>query len=171
MAQCLFYAENIASDTSSTEEVLQHAVAAVGAKADLCMYLSPCDPIRPKGLLRSLINDFESHSNNIDSIFFGRSTHRHYWDYKNSILGGLVREYMSTYTPRQICTESLVLECTGLGLITRTKFWRSGQRFGGTVKTVIVPEGVPEIDIHGLHDIVMVESLFEKFPKLNPFHE
>jgi len=78
---------------------------------------------------------------------------------------------MKAYVPRQTCTESLVLECTGLGLITRTHFWREGLRFGGKVGTKIVPESIPEVDIHSLQDIKIVEALFKEFPELTPFYE
>jgi len=70
-AQIIDRPEELASDTSSTSEVLEHAakqLKAAGVDFDAVITLQPTNPIRPKNLLKEAIEAFEAQNGKAESL-------------------------------------------------------------------------------------------------------
>ncbi len=162
--------ENISNDMASTEIVLKHAVDLIGmiSKYDAVLYLSACEPLRPKGTIKNLYEKFCKTKESIDSLFYGRETHRHYWSLSPKLSKEPIMPWMKSYTPRQNSPQQLLLESTGYGLLTLPKYWSEEKRFGGNCDWIRIPESVPEVDIHTKIDIDIIESLIQNYPELLP---
>ena len=162
--------DSISDDFSSTEVVLEHAAVEMDMvkKYDAVVYLSACEPLRPKGTLKKLLNEFINKNKAIESLFYGRPTHRHYWLLDPNLSKDPIMKWMKTYTPRQTSLQKLLLECTGYGLITHPKFWKEGKRFGGKCDWLEIPDSIPEVDIHTKIDIDIIESLVKTYQNLLP---
>lgn len=157
-------------DTASTEIVLKHGANKIQFvnKYDAVLYLSACEPLRPKGTIKKLLNKYLKKKETIDSLFFGRPTHRHYWSLNPKLSSRPIMEWMDKYTPRQNSKQRLLLESTGYGLLTLPKYWSEGKRFGGRCDWLEIPENIPEVDIHSRIDIDLIEALTKINPKLLP---
>ena len=158
--------KNISTDVSSTEVVLKHAekVLSLAKRYEYVVYLSACEPLRPPGTLSSLLDQMLKDKDSPDTIFYGRPTHRHFWSLTPDLSERPIMNWMSDYTPRQKSVNQLLLESTGYGLITRPEYWANGIRFGGKCSWRPIPESIPDLDIHSLNDINLLENIL----KLNP---
>ena len=161
---------NISDDLASTEIVLKHASDLINmtSEYDAVLYLSACEPLRPKGTLINLYEKFCKNKDSIDTLFYGRPTHRHYWSLNPELSSKPIMDWMKSYTPRQNSPKELLLESTGYGLLTNPKYWSQEKRFGGKCDWIRIPESVPEVDIHSEIDIDIIESLIKKYPELLP---
>ncbi len=160
----------ISDDLASTEIVLKHASDNINnfSKYDAVLYLSACEPLRPKGTIENLYKKFHSIKDSVDSLFYGRPTHRHYWSLNPKLSSKPIMPWMENYTPRQNSPNQLLLESTGYGLLTHPNYWSKGKRFGGKCDWISIPEHVPEVDIHSKVDIDIIESLIKNYPDLLP---
>ena len=158
------------NDTASTEIVLKHAADEMQFidKYDAVLYLSACEPLRPKGTIKNLLKKYLIKKGTIDSLFFGRPTHRHYWSLNPKLSSRPIMNWMDEYTPRQNSKQRLLLESTGYGLLTLPKYWSEGKRFGGKCDWIEIPENIPEVDIHSRIDIDLIEALTKINSKLLP---
>ena len=146
---------HLGNDYVSIEEVLKYNALKHELQSNYGMYLSACDVSRPKGLLKYT---YETYFNNsYDSLFWGEYTHKKYWETKINppkIVEGIEKNYK----PRQKDSDSRVLiEHTGLCLITKIEYWKKGLRHGGIRKIIELPENYRHCDIHSKIDLKMAE--------------
>tara|TARA_B100000212_G_C27248866_1_gene479295 strand:- start:133 stop:822 length:690 start_codon:yes stop_codon:yes gene_type:complete len=150
----------LALDDTSTEAVLKN-IAQSWCKElkenEYVIYASSCEINRPKGTLRHAVESIKNNKK-IDTFMYGEKSHKHLWE--NAINHQrLMREWMHSYSPRQIGKNNYLIEHTGLILITKLKYWLSGKRFGGNIFIKELDPSYRHIDIHNKVDIKIAAAL------------
>ena len=169
--ECLDYVDQIdirpsslGEDYVSIEEVLKYTALKNAKDYEYGLYLSACDISRPVGLIKATYNFF--YRNSYDSLFWGEYTHKKYWETKNkppTLVEGIER----SYKPRQKDSNSRVLiEHTGLGLITKVDYWKKGLRHSGIRKILELPSEYRHVDIHSELDLKIAETYLKNLPNL-----
>ena len=155
---------SLGEDFVSIEEVLKYTAEKHAKDFEYGLYLSACDISRPRNLIRKTYDYY--FKNSFDSIFWGEYTHKKYWETKN-FPPTLVTGIEKSYKPRQKDSNSRVLiEHTGLGLITKVKFWRNGLRHSGIRKVLELPENYRHVDIHSALDLQIAETYLNNEPNI-----
>ena len=141
----------LSNDTASTEAVLQVVAQEFSDFYEEAIYLSACELSRWDGALSELV---ASHiTADYDSTFFVEPIAKKIWIEKNGDLE-ILEQCSGGYLPRQIQrSDSLLMEHTGLGLITQFAFWLEGNRYGGKVNALHVNDSYRHIDLHEQIDL------------------
>lgn len=149
--------ESLAGDMATTESVLQHGLEYMekteNKTYEYCVFLTATDIFRPEGLIEEGIEILENDLS-IDSFFVGQKTTKNYWEEDSNGNWSRVREWMSKYGSRQT-RNYIVREDTGLGCVTRARFWRNGRRIGDKVHIKIIEDSFSAIDIHTFEDLAL----------------
>tara|TARA_Y100001970_G_C14245087_1_gene867529 strand:+ start:1258 stop:1947 length:690 start_codon:yes stop_codon:yes gene_type:complete len=151
---------SLATDTCSTEMVLQN-IANLWIndlkEDDNVIYASACEINRPKGILRYAIES-TINNNKIDTFMYGEKSHKHLWEFNNTEQK-LMRNWMNSYSPRQLDSSNYLIEHSGLILITKLKYWLGGKRFGGQIFVQELNEFYRHIDIHNKIDLKLASAI------------
>ena len=117
------------------------------------IYLSACELSRWEGALSELV---ASHiMSDCDSTFFVEPIAKKIWIEQDDDLE-ILEQCSGGYLPRQIQnSRTLLMEHTGLGLITQFAFWLEGNRYGGKVNALRVNNCYRHIDLHEQIDLHM----------------
>ena len=92
-------------------------------------------------------------------------THKNFWEKDKNGKWIRLREWMATYSSRQIRTP-IVREDTGLACASRAFLWREGKRIGDSVEIITNDDDFTSIDIHNLEDLLLAEAAIEIRKKL-----
>jgi CMP-N-acetylneuraminic acid synthetase len=148
---------SLASDTSTTESVLQHGLEYMETSEDktydYCFFLTATDIFRPEGIIEEGLKILREDPT-IDSFFVGQKTTKNYWE--KSLNGEWVRvkDWMREYGSRQ-SRNFIIREDTGLGCVSRARIWREGRRIGDKVHIKVIDDSYSSIDIHTFEDLAL----------------
>ena len=150
----------IANDLTTTEVTLQHALNEYeqlsNKKFSIGVFLTATDIFRNPSWITQAI--FKLRSNpDLDSVFVGYPTHKNYWEQLETGEWIRLRDWMSTYSSRQI-RKYIVREDTGLACASRAELWRQGRRIGDKVDIILNEDSFSSIDIHSIEDLKLAEA-------------
>lgn len=131
-------------------------IALSGPLPDIIVCLEPSHPIRPSGLIDSVLDALEG--SDLDTIFAAYEDHHSFWTI------GEAGEFMPLSAhpdaPRGQ-RAPLFREVAGLVCATRTAILRSGQRIGPRVGVVPVRDWIGLVDTQDPVGLALVERLME----------
>ena len=147
----------LAGDNATTESVLQHGLQYMEKSEnkiyEYCVFLTATDIFRPSGLIEEGLKILEGDST-IDSFFVGQKTTKNYWEKDSNGNWVRIKDWMREYGSRQT-RQYIVREDTGLGCVSRAKFWRQGRRIGDNVEIKVIDDSFASIDIHTFEDLAI----------------
>jgi len=148
---------NLSGDMATTESVLQHGLEYMEKSEnkiyEYCVFLTATDIFRPAGLIEEGLEILQSDAT-IDSFFIGQKTTKNYWEEDDHGNWVRIRGWMREYGSRQV-RKHIIREDTGLGCVTRAKFWRNGRRIGDKVHIKVIDDSFSSIDIHSYEDLAI----------------
>jgi CMP-N,N'-diacetyllegionaminic acid synthase len=147
----------LAGDNATTESVLQHGLQYMEKSEnkiyEYCVFLTATDIFRPSGLIEEGLKILEGDST-IDSFFVGQKTTKNYWEKDSNGSWVRIKDWMREYGSRQT-RQYIIREDTGLGCVSRAKFWRQGRRIGDNVEIKVIDDSFASIDIHTFEDLAV----------------
>ena len=147
----------LAGDNATTESVLQHGLQYMEKSEnkiyEYCVFLTATDIFRPSGLIEEGLKILEGDST-IDSFFVGQKTTKNYWEKDSNGNWVRIKDWMREYGSRQT-RQYIIREDTGLGCVSRAKFWRQGRRIGDNVEIKVIDDSFASIDIHTFEDLAI----------------
>jgi CMP-N,N'-diacetyllegionaminic acid synthase len=147
----------LAGDNATTESVLQHGLQYMEKSEnkiyEYCVFLTATDIFRPSGLIEEGLKILEGDST-IDSFFVGQKTTKNYWEKDFNGSWVRIKDWMREYGSRQT-RQYIIREDTGLGCVSRAKFWRQGRRIGDNVEIKVIDDSFASIDIHTFEDLAV----------------
>ena len=151
-----------ATDTSTSEAALQHAVEWLRddeALPSIVVYLQATEPFRTPAMIDSCVEALWADPG-VDSAFVALEAHKNYWRRTHGKWQRLAAD-IPYGLPRQQ-REALYREDTGLALATRASVILQGKRIGETC--TVIPHSHPAafIDIHTEFDLRLAELLIEQ---------
>ncbi len=156
--------DDLAQDTSKTDEVLQHAVQWLDQNVfryDIVLWCHATLPFRKSEWLRQIILNL-IHYPEIDSSFLVCATHKNYWVEVEAKLVPLSFDGKHPgFTQRQKKKPVFQEEC-GLGCATRADVVRQGQRIGGKMLPYKIYEHLAAFDIHDEFDLWLADMIYRK---------
>ena len=159
--------QELATDLTPTEPVLQHALAYVETEereqVDVVLFLQPTDIFRLDGILNKVIQPLLDNPA-LDTCFPGFPTHKNYWRKgKDGVWFKLADDI--AYGPRQT-REHLYREDTGIACASRSHVIRAGRRVGDRVEVVAYSELATFIDVEDDFTLWLAEKAVSewKFP-------
>jgi CMP-N-acetylneuraminic acid synthetase len=152
---------DLATDTATTEAVLQHAVEWLDRETpnavDIVVFLQPTDIFRRQiwleQVVRALLDDPD-----LDSAFVGFTTYKNYWRRDGDTCVPLSHR---GYGPRQQKSR-VIREDTGLACATRAALIRHGRRIGDRVTIIENDDFCTSIDIHDAFDHWLAEAVIQR---------
>lgn len=147
-----------ATDTATTESVINHYLASLSNKPEIIILLQPTSPLRPKDSLDKAIKKYKE--GNYDTLLSISPTHRFFWKIKEN--GVPFPEYDYTNRPRRqdIVRKNINFVENGSLYIFSTKhFLKTNNRLGGKIGYVEWPEEY-SVEIDSLLDFQFLEKLF-----------
>ena len=93
----------------------------------------------------------------IDSCFVAYEQFKNFWIKDNNFLKR-ISPFKERYKPRQI-KSSIFREDTGLGLATRSKLIRKGERIGKKVTCVSYKDPLYSLDLNSKFDLRLVKKI------------
>ena len=148
---------NLATDTATTEAVLQHCINALemasDTKYDAVVYLSCTQPYRKVEWISQCVDALRSDLE-LDSAFVAYQTHKNYWH--NHPKQKHQKIWWQAYSSRQE-RELLLEENTGAASATRARIIKSGKRIGSNCKIIEVDRF--NLDIHTEDDLAVARAL------------
>ncbi len=130
--------KHLATDTASTESVIEHAIPLIKPNPDILVLLQPTSPLRPKGSLETAINKFID--GNYDSFLSLSPTHNFFWSITDDFAKA---QYDFNNRPRrQDITERDInyIENGSIYIFTTTHFTSTKNRLGGKIGYIIFEE-------------------------------
>ena len=130
--------KHLATDTASTESVIEHAIPLIKPNPDILILLQPTSPLRPKGSLEIAINKFID--GNYDSFLSLSPTHNFFWSINKNYAKA---KYDFNNRPRrQDIVESKMnyVENGSIYIFTTKNFNFTKNRLGGNIGYIIFDE-------------------------------
>ena len=130
--------KHLATDTASTESVIEHAIPLIKPNPDILILLQPTSPLRPKGSLEIAINKFID--GNYDSFLSLSPTHNFFWSINKNYAKA---KYDFNNRPRrQDIVESKMnyVENGSIYIFTTKNFNSTKNRLGGNIGYIIFDE-------------------------------
>ena len=149
---------DLATDTATTESVIEHYLHLSKTKADIIVLLQATSPLRPKGSLDNALNHFQK--GGYDSLLSICPTHRFFWRIKDDKTTYAEYDYISR--PRRQDLKPIdmrYMENGSLYIFTRKHFEKTGNRLGGKIGYVEWPEEY-NIEIDSPLDIKFAEQIY-----------
>ncbi len=152
----------LATDEATSEQVLVHAldwlVAHEGHAPEVLVYLQSTNPFRPAGLIDHCVRRLRE-SPRLDSVFAAAPTHKKFWRQKDA--GSWTRIGSSArHLPRQIDSEWLMREDTGIACATRSRVvLDTGCRLGDAIDVIANDDPLAAIDIDTEADWWLAETV------------
>jgi CMP-N-acetylneuraminic acid synthetase len=148
---------DLSGDMATTESVLQHGLEYMekleNKTYEYCVFLTATDIFRPTGIIEEGLEVLQNDAT-VDSFFIGQKTTKNYWEEDPNGQWIRIREWMREYGSRQV-RKHIIREDTGLGCVTRAKFWRNGRRIGDKVFIKVIDDSFSSIDIHSFEDLAL----------------
>ena len=149
----------LSNSTASTEAVLKVIAEEYADSYQEAIYLSACELSRWDGALSELV---DSHTAGVhDSTFFVECIAKKIWTENNGEVK-ILRQCSGDYLPRQTQKkDNLLIEHTGLGLITQFKYWLKGNRYGGKINVLPVSDSYRHIDLYEEIDLKLGQAYWK----------
>ena len=161
--------EELSEDLTTTEDSLKHALIEFeklkNIKFDIGVFITATDIFRDPIWIKEAV-DYLINNPKIESVFSGHKTHKNFWEKDKNGKWIRLREWMATYSSRQIRTP-IVREDTGLACASRAYLWREGKRIGDSVEIITNDDDFTSIDIHNLDDLLLAEAAIKIRKKNN----
>ena len=152
----------LATDTSTTESAIKHALNNIDNLPDIIILLQPTSPLRPKNSLDVIINKFIDEE--YDSLLSLSPSNNFFWKINST---GLKAEYDYLNRKRRQDIkedEKKYFENGSVYVFTREHFELTNNRLGGKIGHVIFPEEYGfEIDVP--KDLIILEQLSREIIK------
>lgn len=152
--------EELSGDLTTTEDSLKHALIEFEKlkkiKFDIGVFITVTDIFREPIWIKEAV-DLLINNPKIESVFSGHKTHKNFWEKDKNGKWIRLREWMATYSSRQIRTP-IVREDTGLACASRAYLWREGRRIGDSIEIITNDDDFTSIDIHNLEDLLLAEA-------------
>ena len=152
----------LATDTSTTESAIEHALNNIDDIPDIIILLQPTSPLRPKKSLDTIINKFIDSNN--DSLLSISPSNHFFWNI-DSDLASAEYDYLNRKRRQDIKPEEKkYFENGSVYVFTREHFELTKNRLGGKIGYIIFPEEYGyEIDVP--KDLVILEQLSREIIK------
>ena len=149
---------DLATDTATTESVIEHYLHLSQTKADIIVLLQATSPLRPKGSLDNALNHFQK--GGYDSLLSICPTHSFFWRVKDG--DTVYAEYDHLNRPRRqdLSRENMrYVENGSIYIFSREHFEKTGNRLGGKIGYVEWPENC-SIEIDTITDFEILGKIF-----------
>ena len=151
--------KELCTDHASTEVVLKHALQIYeksNGKTEITAFIQATEFFKPKNLLDNCIKTLLKNKK-IDSCFVAYKQYKNFWIQKNGNLKR-ISPFKERYKPRQL-KKPIFREDTGLGLATRSKFIRKGQRIGNKVQCISYSNPLFSLDLNHDMDLKLINKI------------
>ena len=151
--------KSLSSDKASSEVALKHALNIYEkqmGKTEITSFVQTTEIFKPKRLLDECIKKLILNKK-IDSCFVAYEQFKNFWIKDNNFLKR-ISPFKERYKPRQI-KSSIFREDTGLGLATRSKLIRKGERIGKKVTCVSYKDPLYSLDLNSKFDLRLVKKI------------
>ena len=151
--------KKLCTDHASTEIVLKHALQIYeksNGKTEIIAFIQATEFFKPKNLLDNCIKTLLKNKK-IDSCFVAYKQYKNFWIQKNGYLKR-ISPFKERYKPRQL-KKPIFREDTGLGLATRSKFIRNGQRIGNKVQCISYSNPLFSFDLNHNLDLKLINKI------------
>jgi len=152
----------LATDTSTTESAIKHALNNIDNLPDIIILLQPTSPLRPKNSLDVIINKFIDEK--YDSLLSLSPSNNFFWKINSE---GVTAEYDYLNRKRRQDInddEKKYFENGSVYVFTRDHFELTNNRLGGKIGHIIFPEEYGfEIDVP--KDLIILEQLSREIIK------
>lgn len=156
-AQVIDRPKRLATDITSTLEVLQHAIDYLNFTEGWVVLLQPTNPLRPKGLLHQALEKLKQAG--ADSLFTVTSHHKKLGTLQNDQF----KPYNYTFGQRSQDMEPLYFE-NGLLYITTPQLIKQGLIIGSNHTTLIIDHPYAQVDIDTETDLQLATFLLKSIP-------
>ena len=153
--------KKLCTDSASTEVVLKHALQIYEKKygqTEITSFIQTTEFFKPQKLLDNCIETLIKNKK-IDSCFVAYKQHKNFWIEKKGYLFR-ISPFKERYKPRQQ-KNTIYREDTGLGLATKSKFIRMGERIGKKVKCVPYSNPLFSLDINTHEDLKLIKKILK----------
>jgi len=149
---------DLATDTATTESVIEHYLHLSKTKADIIVLLQVTSPLRPKGSLDNALNHFQK--GGYDSLLSICPTHRFFWRVKDDNTAYAEYDYLNRPQRQNLNRENMrYVENGSIYIFSRKHFEKTGNRLGGKIGYVEWPEDC-SIEIDTIIDFNILEGIF-----------
>jgi N-acylneuraminate cytidylyltransferase len=150
---------DLATDTATTESVIEHYLHLSKTKADIIVLLQATSPLRPKGSLDNALNHFQKRG--YDSLLSICPTHRFFWRVKGDNTTAYAEyDYLNRPRRQDLSRENVrFVENGSIYIFSREHFEKTGNRLGGKIGYVEWPEEY-RIEIDSPLDFKFAEQIF-----------
>ena len=151
--------KKLCTDTASTEVVLKHALQVYEKQygtTDITAFIQATEFFKPKKFLDNCIKTL-IRNKKIDSCFVAYKQYKNFWVSKKGYLKR-ISPFAERYKPRQL-KKPVFREDTGLGIATRSRFIRNGQRVGNRVKCISYTDPLFSFDLNHKSDLKLIKKL------------
>lgn len=151
--------KHLSADNSSSESALSHALNIYekeNGKTEITTFVQITEFFKSPKILEDCIKVLKKNKK-ADSCFAAFEQHKNFWIKKKGYLSR-ISSYKDRYKPRQI-KQPVFREDTGLGLATRSKFIRKGQRIGNKVKCISYSDPKFSFDLNNILDLRLIRKL------------
>ena len=152
----------LATDTSSTESAIEHALNNIDNLPDIIVLLQPTSPLRPKKSLDLIIDKFIN--GKYDSLLSLSPSNNFFWKISSDKISPEY-DYMHRKRRQDIKeNEKKYFENGSVYIFTREHFELTNNRLGGKIGYVVFPEEYGyEIDVP--KDLIILEQLSRELVK------
>ena len=161
-AKIIIRPAELATDTSTTESAIKHALNNIDKSPDIIVLLQPTSPLRPKKSLDTAINKLIN--GNYDSLLSLSPSNSFFWSL-NSDKATAEYDYSNRKRRQDIAPdEKKYFENGSIYIFTKEHFESTNNRLGGKIGYVIFPEEYGyEIDVP--KDLIILEQLSRELIK------
>ena len=152
--------KNLATDTATTESVIEHFLDELSEKPKLIILLQPTSPIRPKKSLDNAINHFIKHK--FDSLLSISPTFHFFWKTNKNQTAHPEYDYLNRPRRQDMKSKDMkYLENGSLYIFTYDNFKKYKNRLGGKIGYVEWTEDY-SMEIDTLNDFIILEQILKK---------
>ena len=149
---------DLATDTATTESVIEHYLHLSKTKADIIVLLQATSPLRPKGSLDNALNHFQK--GGYDSLLSICPTHRFFWRVKGDNTAYAEYDYINRPRRQDMRRVDMrFMENGSLYIFKREHFETTGNRLGGKIGYIEWPEEY-SIEIDSPLDFMFAEQIY-----------
>jgi len=153
---------SLATDTSSTESAIEHALNNIDISPDIIILLQPTSPLRPLGSLNEIINKFIDEK--YDSLLSLSPSNNFFWNV-NGDTASAEYDFLNRKRRQDInANEKKYFENGSIYVFTKDHFQSTNNRLGGKIGYVIFPEEYG-YEIDDPKDLIILEQLSREIIK------
>ena len=152
---------HLSNDIATSESALSHALKIYEekkGKTDITTFVQTTEFFKVPGILEGCIKVLNQNKK-IDSCFAAYKQHKNFWIQKKGYLKR-ISPFKERYKPRQL-KKPIFREDTALGLATRSKFIRKGQRIGNKVQCISFSNPLFSFDLNDELDLKLINKIID----------